>query len=174
MGQKRKYSTSSPCPPYVIHPAAVADIVRSVDHTEEMLAAAWLHDVVEDCGVAIETIAFTFGESVSYLVGSLTDVTKTGDGNRAFRVAKNREHSARGDERSQTIKMADIIHNSYRIFDLSPKFAPVYWDEKRLLVAELHMADPHLKLFQAAMRGRDADDFCFEHASSTTLYLAIP
>jgi len=44
VGQKRKYTNS----PYWKHPQAVARIVKSVDHTERMLATAWLHDVVED------------------------------------------------------------------------------------------------------------------------------
>jgi len=42
--QVRKYTGE----PYINHPAAVVEIVRSVPHTEAMLCAAWLHDTVED------------------------------------------------------------------------------------------------------------------------------
>ncbi|VDZ55823.1 bifunctional (p)ppGpp synthetase II/ guanosine-3',5'-bis pyrophosphate 3'-pyrophosphohydrolase [Serratia odorifera] len=42
--QRRKYTNA----PYIVHPQAVVEIVRSVPHTDEMLAAAWLHDTVED------------------------------------------------------------------------------------------------------------------------------
>lgn len=42
--QRRKYTNE----PYISHPAAVVELVRSVPHTEAMLCAAWLHDVVED------------------------------------------------------------------------------------------------------------------------------
>ena len=48
-GQKRKYSGE----PYINHPVEVMQIVSTVPHTEEMLAAALLHDVVEDCGVQL-------------------------------------------------------------------------------------------------------------------------
>ncbi|WP_274872826.1 HD domain-containing protein, partial [Serratia marcescens] len=41
--QRRKYTDD----PYIVHPQAVMELVRSVPHTEEMLAAAWLHDTVE-------------------------------------------------------------------------------------------------------------------------------
>lgn len=42
--QRRKYTND----PYIVHPQAVMEIVSSVPHSEEMLAAAWLHDTVED------------------------------------------------------------------------------------------------------------------------------
>src|SRR5580704_307796 len=58
--QKRKYTNA----PYITHPAAVVEIMRSVPHTEEMLAAAWLHDTVEDCGVGIAAIFRYFGPRV--------------------------------------------------------------------------------------------------------------
>jgi (p)ppGpp synthase/HD superfamily hydrolase len=59
-GQKRKYSGVD----YITHPEAVANIVRSVEHTKEMLAAAWLHDVVEDCNVSTYDILENFGYTV--------------------------------------------------------------------------------------------------------------
>ena len=42
--QKRKYTGE----PYITHPIAVMEIVKTVAHTKEMLAAAVLHDVIED------------------------------------------------------------------------------------------------------------------------------
>ncbi|GAG42563.1 unnamed protein product, partial [marine sediment metagenome] len=40
----RKYTGE----PYINHPKEVVEIIKTVDHTDEMLAAAWLHDTVED------------------------------------------------------------------------------------------------------------------------------
>lgn len=119
-GTERKYSIHRPLPPYIVHPAAVADIVRSVGGTTEMLASAWLHDVVEDCNISLDEIRFELTPRIAELVESLTDVAKKEDGNRAVRVAMNRDHSISGDAESQTIKMADGINNSYRIWDLAP------------------------------------------------------
>ena len=54
VGQLRKYTFE----PYIVHPAEVFAIVSTVDGaTEEMMAAAWLHDTVEDTGVTIEVSA---------------------------------------------------------------------------------------------------------------------
>ena len=46
---RRKYTDE----PYIVHPIAVAELVKSVPHTPEMVAAAYLHDVVEDTPVTI-------------------------------------------------------------------------------------------------------------------------
>ena len=49
-GQRRKYTGE----PYSVHPIGVSKIVETVDHTPEMIAAALLHDVVEDTPVHFE------------------------------------------------------------------------------------------------------------------------
>ncbi len=80
VGQRRKYTNE----PYFVHPAEVARIVAEVPgSTPEMVAAAWLHDTVEDTGVTYNDIHMNFGPEVAVLVGWLTDVSKPEDGNRA-------------------------------------------------------------------------------------------
>lgn len=175
-GQLRKHgSGASPLPPYITHPAAVADIVRSVGGTAEMLAAAWLHDVVEDCGVTDTTIAEHFGPLVAQYVRDLTDVARAGDGsgNRATRVTLNIAHSAASCAESQTVKMADLIHNTYRIWEYAPKFAPVFWEETRRLADALTKADVWLHGFHSRMGGHGGDDMRHEYASYSTLFLLI-
>jgi len=76
--QRRKYSNQ----PYDVHLKAVADIVSTVSEDQEMIAAAWLHDTVEDTPATIEDIGREFGPSVAKLVEELTDVSRPGDGNR--------------------------------------------------------------------------------------------
>ena len=84
--QRRKYTGE----PYIVHPVAVAEIVRSVPHTPEMIAAAYLHDVVEDTPVTIAEIESEFGSTISGLVGWLTDVSAPSDGNRRSRMRLRR------------------------------------------------------------------------------------
>lgn len=54
--------------PYVIHPLEAASIVATVTNDPEMLAAAVLHDVVEDTDVSMERIREEFGDRVAMLV----------------------------------------------------------------------------------------------------------
>ncbi|HSI68906.1 MAG TPA: HD domain-containing protein [Gillisia sp.] len=67
--QQRKYSNEL----YIEHPKRVAELVRSVSHTTEMICAAYLHDVVEDTPVSINEIYEKFGAEVGGLVAELTD-----------------------------------------------------------------------------------------------------
>ena len=140
VGQVRKYTFE----PYIVHPAEVASIVMSHGGTDAMVAAAWLHDVVEDTGVTIETIRAELGTEVAELVGWLTDVSKPEDGNRARRKAMDREHTAAAPSEAQTIKLADLISNSRSIMAHDPAFAKTYLEEKRLLLAVMHRGDAGL------------------------------
>ncbi len=136
--QLRKYTNE----PYIVHPTEVASIVDSVEGaTDEMVAAAWLHDVVEDTGVTIETIRAEFGEKVAELVGWLTDVSRPDHGNRAARKAVDRAHTAMASAEAQTIKLADLISNCTSIVEHDANFAKTYLEEKRLLLEVLTKGD---------------------------------
>ena len=67
--------------------SSVANIVSSVTDDEEMIAAAWLHDVVEDTPATLFEVEKEFGKGVASLVENLTDISKPGDGNRQSRKA---------------------------------------------------------------------------------------
>ena len=140
VAQLRKYTNE----PYIVHPAEVAGIVATITHTDEMLAAAWLHDVVEDTGVTIETIRAEFGEKVAELVGWLTDVSRPDHGNRAARKAVDRAHTAMAPAEAQTVKLADLISNCSSIVKHDAEFAKVYLEEKRLLLEVLTKGDETL------------------------------
>jgi (p)ppGpp synthase/HD superfamily hydrolase len=141
VGQKRKYTGE----PYIVHPAEVASIVAQVPGaTEDMVAAAWLHDVVEDTGCTYTDIHMAFGADIAALVGWLTDVSKPEDGNRAHRKAMDRAHTAEAPAEAQTIKLADLISNSRSIMAHDPEFARTYLEEKRLLLEVLTKGDPGL------------------------------
>jgi len=131
-GQKRKYTGE----PYILHPLAVAEIVRGVapEHVE-LHVAAICHDVVEDTSFDIDDIDYRFGHNVACMVYDLTDISKPEDGNRAERIkAIDREHLSRGSADSKTIKLADLIHNTASIVKHDADFAKVYMEEKSLLL----------------------------------------
>jgi (p)ppGpp synthase/HD superfamily hydrolase len=141
VGQKRKYTGE----PYIVHPAEVAKIVAGVPGaTPDMVAAAWLHDVVEDTGCTFTDIHMAFGIDIATLVGWLTDVSKPEDGNRAVRKAMDREHTASAPAEAQTIKLADLISNSKSIMAHDPEFARVYLAEKRALLEVMTKGDAGL------------------------------
>jgi guanosine-3',5'-bis(diphosphate) 3'-pyrophosphohydrolase len=68
-GQRRKGRDR----PYIEHPLRVAALLREAGFDEEVIAAALLHDVVEDSEMSIEEVAKAFGARVAELVGALTE-----------------------------------------------------------------------------------------------------
>ena len=137
--QRRKYSNA----PYIVHPVEVCALVSTVeDHTKEMLAAALLHDTVEDTAVTHELIEAHFGPVVMNLVHWLTDVSVVWEGNKKSKVEGNRAkrkemdrlHTLAAPKQAQTIKVADLIANTRDITEADPSFAKVYMKEKRLLL----------------------------------------
>ena len=107
----------------------MAALVAEYTGDPEMIAAAWLHDTVEDTPVTLEELGREFGPGVAELVDQLTDVSRAGDGNRKLRKAIDREHLAGASARAQTVKLADLIDNAVDICRNDTKFARVYLDE---------------------------------------------
>ena len=140
VGQTRKYTGE----PYVVHPIEVSELVASVNGTEAMVAAALLHDVLEDTEVTVDLLEEQFGSKVADLVLWLTDISRPEDGNRSARKALDRQHSAAAPAAAQTIKVADLISNTRSIIAHDPGFAKVYLEEKRLLLDVLTRADSTL------------------------------
>ena len=144
--QKRKYTGN----PYWYHLRDVANIVRTAGLPDEAIAAAWLHDTVEDTPVTIDQVKDEFGDHIANLVDQLTDVSKPEDGNRAARKKIDREHYIGADPMAQSIKLADLINNTADITQNDPKFAKVYVAEKELLLPYLKKGNS--KLFAYASK----------------------
>lgn len=138
--QRRKYSNQ----PYQEHLKAVAEQVASVTDDAEMIAAAWLHDTVEDTPATFGDIERAFGRSVRDLVAQLTDVSKPSDGNRNERKAIDRHHLAQASARAKTVKLADLIDNCTDICRHDPGFARVYLREAAALLDVLGEGDERL------------------------------
>jgi hypothetical protein len=140
INHRRKYNNE----PYHVHLSAVAKLIASVTDDEEMVAAAWLHDTVEDTQATLEDIEAAFGVPVAELVEELTDVSKPGDGNRIQRKQIDRRHLAQASRRAKTVKLADLIDNCKDITRHDPRFAQVYLSEMNELLDVLQGGDEKL------------------------------
>ena len=150
VNQKRKYTNE----PYIVHPMEVAEIVASVTNDSEMIAAAWLHDVVEDTPFDLDHVGdwmMDYGKAsaigawkVGQYVYELTEQSKPEDGNRAARKRIDREFLAKSTPEAATIKLADLISNTSTICEYDPGFARVYMREKRDLLEVLRHGNADL------------------------------
>ena len=138
--QRRKYSNQ----PYHAHLENVASILSTVSDDEEMIAAAWLHDVVEDTPATLGDLQKEFGDLIAELVKELTDISRPSDGNRASRKEIDRLHLAQGSARAKTIKLADLIDNCRDIMQHDQRFAVVYLQEMSALLDVLSDGDNRL------------------------------
>ena len=139
-GQVRKYTGVD----YIEHPIAVATMVSKVTGDQDVIAAALLHDVVEDCSVSVYQISQRFGNKVAAFVGWLTHVDPLEGEPRAARKARDRDKLLRAPAEVKTIKLADMIHNSETIIKYDPKFAIVFMMEMKKLLGVLETGDPGL------------------------------
>jgi len=140
INQRRKYTLV----PYHVHLTAVADLVASVSDDQHMIAAAWLHDTVEDTPVTFADLEQEFGKEVMLLVMELTDVSRPSDGNRATRKAVDRHHLAQVSQRAKTVKLADVIDNTRDISKHDQRFARIFLPEMHELLGVLQDGDPTL------------------------------
>ncbi len=107
-GQMRKSGD-----PYITHPVAVATILAELGLPPATLAAALLHDTVEDTDYSIEELTEEFGEEIALLVDGVTKLDKVtyGEAAQAETVRKMVIAMAR-DIRVLVIKLADRLHNA--------------------------------------------------------------
>ena len=98
--------------PYITHPLAVATILAELGMTAPTLAAALLHDTVEDTEYSLDALRAEFGDEVAALVDGVTklDKVKYGQATAAETVRKMVVAMAR-DIRVLVIKLADRLHN---------------------------------------------------------------
>ena len=129
-GQSRKYTGDD----YIVHPMAVAELVRKHGGDKVQVAVALLHDTVEDTSVTNVDIAHLYGAPVARLVYWLTDTSQPSDGNRAIRKGIDADRLAKAPAEAQFVKLADMIDNADSIFRHDPGFAPQFTKEMSHLV----------------------------------------
>nr|WP_201469796.1 bifunctional (p)ppGpp synthetase/guanosine-3',5'-bis(diphosphate) 3'-pyrophosphohydrolase [Microbacterium hydrocarbonoxydans] len=107
-GQKRQSGE-----PYITHPLAVAQILGEMGLGPRAVAAALLHDTVEDTGYALSDLTAEFGDEVAMLVDGVTklDKVKYGESAQAETVRKMIVAMSK-DIRVLLIKLADRLHNA--------------------------------------------------------------
>lgn len=126
-GQKRKSGE-----PYICHPVAVSGLLRDLGGGSAMIAAGFLHDVVEDTPVTPEEIEQHFGAEVRHLVEGVTKLSKFSEtfSSKTERQAENFRRmflAMAQDIRVIVVKLADRLHNMRTLEHLQ--------DEKRCRIA---------------------------------------
>lgn len=143
-GQTRKYTGA----PYITHPIRVAGRVAiRPDATEIMVAAAFLHDVLEDTPITQMQMAAALGpqgDPVTMLVIQLTNASKSLKAPRKERKRMDVEYLAKASHEAKIIKMIDRIDN---LQEMDPKdaFGVLYSQESLELVNAIGDADPALR-----------------------------
>ena len=123
--QRRKDEDASP---YINHPISVAKIISEIGNVEdpEVLAAALLHDTLEDTETTVEELIDNFGQRVCSLVQEVTD-DKTLP--RLQRKQRQIDHANEISEGAVLIKLGDKISNVTDIANIPP----TNWDRNRRL-----------------------------------------
>ncbi len=123
--QKRKYTHE----PYINHPRNVAYLMKIIGESDEVISAAFLHDVLEDVAphhplFDEDNMRIKFGNEITDLVKWVTR-------------EKNCSHEAYLQQlasapmEAHNIKIGDIIDNIYTIAERDPEFAQIYLPKKR-------------------------------------------
>ncbi len=116
--------------PYICHPVAVAGLLRDLGGSSAMVAAGFLHDVVEDTDVTLEEIQDHFGQEVRHLVEGVTKLSKFKFSSKTERQAESFRRmflAMAQDIRVIVVKLADRLHNMRTLEHLV--------DEKRKRIA---------------------------------------
>jgi len=100
--------------PYICHPVAVAGLLLDLGGSNEMVAAGFLHDIVEDTEVTPEELEQQFGSEVRQLVEGVTKLSKFSFSSKTERQAENFRRmflAMAQDIRVIVVKLADRLHN---------------------------------------------------------------
>ncbi|MBQ6747413.1 MAG: bifunctional (p)ppGpp synthetase/guanosine-3',5'-bis(diphosphate) 3'-pyrophosphohydrolase [Bacteroidaceae bacterium] len=124
--------------PYIVHPLEAVVIVSTMTSDQELLAAAVLHDTLEDTDTTYEQLEREFGKRVADLVAHESDVKLEGDASATWHFRKQIaiEHLAKAPHDAKIVAMGDKLSNMRIIaHDYS-----VIGDE---LWKRFHVTDPH-------------------------------
>ena len=123
-GQFRKGKAKEP---YVNHLEEVAKLTERWGGGENAIAAAWLHDTVEDCPpISSADLASLFGDEVAYIVAELTDDKSLSKAERKRKQVENAPHKSND---ASLVKLADKTSNVGAI----GKSPPADWSLERRL-----------------------------------------
>jgi guanosine-3',5'-bis(diphosphate) 3'-pyrophosphohydrolase len=144
--QRRKDAKASP---YINHPIALAEVlwIEGGVRDTTMIAAALLHDSVEDTETTLEELRGQFGDAVSSVVEEVTDMKfLRKDSRKRIQVAR----AAQASKRARLVKLADKICNLRDILasppaDWSLERKRKYFDWAKSVVDRVRGANPRLE-----------------------------
>ena len=124
--------------PYIVHPMEAVEIVATMTADQELLAAAVLHDTVEDTDVTVEQLRAEFGERVASLVADESDVmpegmTEEDSWHQRKQAAIDRLSKASHD--AKTVAMGDKLSNMRAIARDYAELGDALWNR-------FHTSDP--------------------------------
>ena len=113
--------------PAIHHIAEVATWTEKFGGTPDMIAAAWLHDIVEDTDITIDDINKIFGDNIGKIVDGLTDPDEFSSLKLSERKSKQADRLKRKDRTVKIIKICDQLSNVLRVTN-DP---PTDWDNAK-------------------------------------------
>jgi len=135
--------------PYINHPIALADLLVRTGHIlePETIAAALLHDTVEDTDTTLAELEAEFGPVISQLVAELTDDKKLP---KEERKRLQVEHASSLSHRARIVKLADKICNLRDVVQDPPAGCPLerkqqYLDWAKHVVDKIRGTNPELE-----------------------------
>jgi (p)ppGpp synthase/HD superfamily hydrolase len=138
--QVRKYTNE----PYFLHLDEVAKLCARHGCSKRAIAAAYLHDTIEDQPVTYEDLVNSFGKDVADIVRDLTDAPPRA-GSRKERKVIDLARLSTASPEAQTIKCADLISNTRSIVRHDVGFARTYLPEKRAALTVMIRADAKMR-----------------------------
>ena len=153
-GQTRKSGD-----PFIEHPVSVAEVLASCGLDDVTIAAALLHDVVEDTEVSLDDIREQFGEAVAHLIDGVTKLERIRFGTKAEQQAatiRKMVIAMAKDVRVLFIKLADRLHN-VKTIDFMP-------DDAKLRIARetLEVYAPLAHRLGAQEIKHEMEEICFQ------------
>ena len=119
--QQRKHDGS----PYIAHPIMVAMKIMRHGFSDEIVAAALIHDVVEDSDWGIDRVRSEFGDEIAQMVSHLSEDTSL---EWELRKEKYTDAIAAAPEGTKAISVADKIHNAENLIETHGKIGSDIWN----------------------------------------------
>jgi len=145
---RRRYTDE----PYIVHAADVVGILRAIPSASEvMLAAAWLHGLLDKTDVTEEKLERVAGREVARICSALSARNVGLEGNRAMRLIMVNIKLLGGTRSVQTLKAAEIIANTRDIVERDRDFARGWLKEKAVQIKLLEDCHEGLRRRAAVM-----------------------